>query len=99
MELFGFESEKDFEGISLINIAQNEGNDVTRECYFEIINNKQTEVSFEESIINKNGERLILHNVSAYCVYEKKDAILTTMSDITPVKQVIELKEDVKKNV
>lgn len=99
MELFGFESEKDFEGLSLINIAQNEENSVTREYYFEIINNKQTEVSFEESIINKNGERFILHNVSAYCVYEKKDTILTTMSDITPVKQVIELKEDVKRNI
>lgn len=99
MELFGFESEKDFKGLSLINIIQNEENSVTRGYYFEIINNKQTEVSFEESIINKNGEKFILHNVSAYCVYEKKDAILTTMSDITPVKQVIELKEDVKRNV
>lgn len=99
MELFGFESEKDFEGVPLINITQSEENGVTREYYFEIINNKQTEVSFEESIINKNGERFILHNVSTYCVYEKKSAILTTMSDITPVKQVIELKEDVKRNV
>lgn len=99
MELFGFESEKDFEGLSLINITQDEENSVTREYYFEIINNKQTEVSFEESIINKKGERFILHNVSTYCVYEKKSAILTTMSDITPVKQVIELKEDVKRNV
>lgn len=99
MELFGFESEKDFEGLPLINITQSDENSVTREYYFEIINNKQTEVSFEESIINKNGERFILHNVSTYCVYEKKSAILTTMSDITPVKQVIELKEDVKRNV
>lgn len=99
MELFGFESEKDFEGLSLINITQDEENSVTREYYFEIINNKQTEVSFEESIINKKGEKFILHNVSTYCVYEKKSAILTTMSDITPVKQVIELKEDVKRNV
>lgn len=99
MELFGFESEKDFEGLSLINITQDEENSVTREYYFEIINNKQTEVSFEESIINKKGERFILHNVSTYCVYEKKNTILTTMSDITPVKQVIELKEDVKRNV
>ena len=32
-------------------------------------------------------------------MYGKKDAVLTTMSDITPVKQVIELKEDVKRNV
>lgn len=99
MELLGFESEKDYEGFSLININEDKENNTIREYYFEIINNKKTEVSFEEIITNKNGERFILHNVSAYCVYEKKNAILTTMSDITPVKQVKELKEDVNRSV
>lgn len=99
MELFGFRSEKDFEGFSLIDINQDQGNSIAREYYFEIIRNNKMEVSFEENIINKNGERFVLHNVSAFCVYEKQNAILTTMSDITPVKQVIELKEDVMRNV
>ena len=43
MELFGFQSEKDFEGISLIDINGNDENKVAREYYLQIINNKQSE--------------------------------------------------------
>lgn len=99
MELLGFTSEKDFEGFSLIDINENQGNGTSLDYYTEIINNKKAEVSFEEIITNKSGESFILHNVSAFCVYEKQNAILSTMSDITPVKKVIKLEEDVKRNV
>ncbi len=72
---------------------------VSNSYYKEILLNKYTNISFEEVIKNSEGEEYVLHNISTYCIYDKQAAILTTMRDITPIKQVQELKEDVKRNV
>lgn len=72
---------------------------VSNSYYKEILLNRYTNISFEEVIKNSKGEEHVLHNISTYCIYDKQAAILTTMRDITPIKQVQELKEDVKRNV
>lgn len=70
-----------------------------KEIYSEILQGKKVEVSFEEKIVNSDGNAIIVNNTSTYCIYGKKPAILTVLRDITPVKQVEQLKEDVQRNI
>lgn len=66
--------------------------------YKNIFNNKLTNISFEECVINKDGTNSDILNISTYCVYGKEPAILTIMRDITAEKQIQELKEEIEKN-
>lgn len=70
-----------------------------KEKYLHILNNKKTQVSFEEKIINNKGDVINILNTSTYCLYGKTPSVLTIMRDITHEKQVETLKEDVEKNI
>lgn len=83
----------------IIDLGYAEDDRISNNYYKKILFDKSTNVSFEEIIKNNKGEEYVLHNISAYCIYDKQAAILTTMRDVTPIKQVQELKEDVKRNV
>ena len=65
----------------------------------DIIENKKSNVSFEGKVINKDGKVINVHYISTYCVYGKTPVILTIVRDITPEKQVQELKKEVKENI
>lgn len=64
-----------------------------KDRYLDIINNKIDRVTFDERLTTNNGDILYLNNTSAYCIYNKKPAILTIFRDITPMKELNEERE------
>ncbi len=99
LELFGIKSSEEIKRKSLFTFYNLEDEIKTKAKYLDIINNKKSNVSFEEKIVNRDGENINIHNVSTYCSYGKTPVILTIMRDITPEKQVQELKKEVKENI
>ncbi|EKQ51287.1 MULTISPECIES: PAS domain-containing sensor histidine kinase [unclassified Clostridium] len=99
LELFGIKSSEEIKRKSLFTFYNLEDEIKTKAKYLDIIDNKKSNVSFEEKIVNRDGENINIHNVSTYCSYGKTPVILTIMRDITPEKQVQELKKEVKENI
>ncbi len=99
LQLFGIESLEEINKSSIFNFYNTNGEIKLKERYLDIINNKKSNVSFEEKIMNKDGKIINIHTISTYCIYGKVPVILTIMRDITPEKQVQKLKEEVKENI
>jgi PAS domain S-box-containing protein len=99
LEFFGIKSLEEIKRNSLFNFYNTEDEIKSKEKYLDIINNKKSNVSFEEKIVNKDGKNINVHNISTYCIYGKTHVILTIMRDITTEKQVQELKKEVKENI
>lgn len=98
-ELFGIKSLEEIKKNSLFTFYKTDDERRSKERYLDIINNKKSNVSFEERIVNKEGRNISVHNISTYCIYGRKTVILTVIRDITPEKQVQELKKEVKENI
>lgn len=98
-ELFGIKSLEEIKKSSLFTIYNTDDEVKSKERYLDIINNKKSNVSFEEKILNKEGRIINVNNTSTYCIYGRTPVILTIMRDITPEKQVQELKKEVKENI
>lgn len=99
LQLFGIKTLKEVNENSIFTLYSTEDEIKLKERYLDIIKNKKSNVSFEGKIINKDGKNINVHNTSTYCIYGKIPVILTIMRDITPEKQVQELKKEVKENI
>lgn len=71
----------------------------SNEKYQDIYFNKLVKVSFEQKIKYRNGEEHIFLNTASFCTYGKKNAVLSIIRDITPAKQVQQLKKDAEENI
>ena len=69
------------------------------EIYSKIYNNKLSHVSFEDKFLDKDGNEQAFLSTSAFCSYEKKQAILTITRDITPKREVLRLRKDVENQI
>jgi PAS domain S-box-containing protein len=58
---------------------------------------KNSMISFEHKINAENNKFVTVRNTSAFFVYEGRPRVLSILHDITPEKQVEELKEDVRR--
>lgn len=99
LELLGITTIEEIEEKSILNIEFTDNKKALNAKYLEIFSNKEIEISFEDTIKDKSGNKISVENTSTYCLYENKPAILTLMRDIKPVKQVQRLRKDVKKNI
>ncbi|AWK52936.1 PAS domain-containing sensor histidine kinase [Clostridium beijerinckii] len=99
LQLIGIESLEEVSESSMLDLFHTEDKTKLEEIYLDIINNQKSNISFEDEIINKDGNYINIHNISTYCIYGKSPAILTIMRDITSEKQVRTLKKEVKENI
>lgn len=93
IHLFGAKTFDEVSGNSISDFEYIDEKTKPKEIYSDIFNNKNSNVSFEEKVIDINGKIINISNTSTSCVYEKKSAILTIMIDITHKKQIKKLEE------
>lgn len=89
----------EFQEKDTLHINHKENKLILNEKYKDIFSNGLTKVSFEEKIKCVNNKEHVFLNTSSFCTYGKNNAILTIIRDITPTKQVQQLKKDVEKNI
>lgn len=99
LQLFGIKSLEEINKNSIFTLYNTVDEIKLKERYLDIINNKKSSISFEGKIRNKDGKNINVDNTSTYCIYGKMPVILTIMRDITPEKQVQELRKEVKENI
>lgn len=99
LRFFGVESHEIANSGSIFNIYNSEDETSLKAKYLDIIENKKSNVSFEEKIVDRNGKSINIHNISTYCMYGKRPVILTIMRDVTSEKQVQVLKKEAKENI
>lgn len=71
----------------------------TKEKYLNIVSDKLSKVTYEETILNSKGNSIAVRNTSSFYIYEGKPSVLTFLLDITSEKQIETLKHDVEKNL
>ncbi|MBI6874785.1 PAS domain-containing sensor histidine kinase [Clostridium aciditolerans] len=71
----------------------------TKEKYLNIVSDKLSKVTYEETILNCKGNSIAVRNTSSFYIYEGKPSVLTFLLDITSEKQIETLKHDVEKNL
>lgn len=70
-----------------------------KEKYLNIVSDKLSKVTYEETVLNCKGNSIAVRNTSSFYIYEGKPSVLTFLLDITSEKQIETLKHDVEKNL
>ncbi|MBK1809746.1 PAS domain S-box protein [Clostridium sp. YIM B02505] len=99
LELLGYSEFEELQGKNILDFGVSQDKRALEKRYISLSNNKEGKVSFEDVIINKDGNHVIVQNTSTYYVYKGQPAILTVMRDIRPVVIANKLRKDVIKNI
>lgn len=70
-----------------------------RKKYINIIDEKLSTIVNEENILNCKGNTISVKNTSSFFIYDGKPVILTFLLDLTPQKQMENLKNTAEKNL
>lgn len=99
LDLLGIDSFDKIKNKPFLYFIETKDEAKIKKTYNDIINERVSNISFKENIVNYSKKEIIVQNSSTYFVYGKTPAILTIMRDISPEIQVEQLKEDVKENI
>ncbi|OPJ61094.1 PAS domain-containing sensor histidine kinase [Clostridium oryzae] len=64
----------------------------------KVVEEKQTNIKFQGSLINKSGRLIAVESISNYIAYNNNAAIITIVHDISYEKEIEQLKINVKKD-
>lgn len=98
-KLLGYKNHAQLNGKSLYDYYLENNKERLINKYLNIINNKLSKYSEEETIKNSFGNKITVRNTSSYFIYESKPVLLTFLLDISSEKQIETLKKDVEENV
>lgn len=99
LKLVGFTNEYNENEKSFLDIIPNSEKNNIKKMFDKIYSEKESLLSFESIVINKEGQFIAVQNTSTYFIYEGKPAIVSILHDISSQKQVEQLKLDAEKNV
>lgn len=71
----------------------------SKEKYSNIIEKKLSKVTSEEDILDCEGNSISVRNTSSFFVYDGKPAVMTLLLDLTPEKQMENLKSTAEENL
>ncbi|GFP74441.1 sensor histidine kinase [Clostridium fungisolvens] len=99
LELLGYYSLEELQDKSILDFEVSDDIKKLELMYSSLYKNQRDKVSFEDTIVNTNGEAVTVQNTSTYYLFKGQPSILTVMRDIRPVVIANKLRKDVIKNI
>jgi PAS domain S-box-containing protein len=96
--LLGFESPEELNMKSIFDITSDDVRANLEEKLNMLYEDKMSMLIFDSKVMNSSGEVIHVENTSTYFVYDGEPTILSILHDITPQKQVEQLKKDAAEN-
>lgn len=97
--LLGCEDPLKLNDRSLYDHYRDEDIPTMRRKYINIIDEKLSKIVNEENILNCKGNVISVKNTSSFFIYDSRPVILTFLLDLTPQKQMENLKNTAEKNL
>lgn len=97
VKLFGVGSVNELINKDILAFVPIKNQQYVHEQLNNVYEGKNSMISFEHKINNKNNDFTTVRNTSAFFVYEGRPTVLSILHDITSEKQVEKLKEDVRR--
>jgi PAS domain S-box-containing protein len=99
VKLLGYEKFEDMNDNFIYKHYPSEEIDKIRKKYSCICDEQKSKIISEEIILNCAGESIEVKNTSSFFIYDSKIAVISFLLDITPQKQIENLKHDVEENI
>lgn len=97
--LLGFVDAEDLKRIAVTDLLPMDIRSFIQQKFALSRERKSNILSFYGKVLRSDGKIIDVENISTYVIYRGKPTILSILRDITPEKQVEELKKDVEKNI
>ncbi|WP_376701664.1 sensor histidine kinase [Clostridium tyrobutyricum] len=98
-KIIGISQYNSIKDISMDDIIPKDNRELVNGIYNNIYIKKKTNYTFDQEIVDINGNMLSIRNTSTYFTYEGKPTVLTRIHDISSEKQIQKLEKDVQKSI